>query len=274
MGGRGHALSPISMLLSQSSIISTLSPILILMENSDLHDSLLANLPEGATHEAESCPFCNPEGAVAASTNTDGTPKGGDMSDTTYTQEDLDSAVAEAVATATGPLAEELADLKAAASEEQINTRIAEVRAELQAQVDQATAESTTAAAEAAQAKEAHDNLVTYLEALKAEAEAQEEQARVKTERLDKIKEVASFKDEYVEANAERWAAMDEDAFSAMVEALESAKPDAPAAPTSSLLANATAMTASSDTPTRTEAGSAIGEVFDLVVAGTSVSNL
>lgn len=245
------------------------------MEHKELHDRLLANLPEGATHEAESCPFCALSEAVAASDATD-TPKGGDMSDTTtYTQEDLDSAIEQAVAEATKPLSEELADIQAAASEEQIETRIAEVRAEASATEETLTAQVEEATAKAAEAQEAHDSLVALLEATKAEEDAQAELTRVKTERLDKIQEVATFEDEYVEANADRWAQMDEDAFSAMLEALGSVKSETSTEGESESddSLKATAMTASSDSK-KTASGSAISEVLDLAVGGTSLSNL
>lgn len=239
------------------------------MDYKGLHDELLAEMPEGAQHDADSCSFCS--GEAAASDNTpDG---GGDMSDgKTYTQDELDAAVAEAVAQATSPLAEELADLKAAASEEQTRARIEEVRSEYETKVTAAEEARLAAETQAEAAKAEHTALVTWLEQAKADADAEAELARVAEERLEKIQEVASFNDEFVAANKDRWAAMDEDAFTAMVETLGASK-DEPKGDSGDTGLGASAMTASSDRQ-REQGGSAVREVFDLAISHRPLANL
>lgn len=189
----------------------------------------------------------------------------------TYTQDDLDAAVQEAVAKATSSIAEELADLKAAASEGETNARIEEIRTELESKVTAAEEAKLAAETQAEATKAQHDALVAWLEQAQADAEAAAEQARVAEERLEKIQEVASFDDEFVAANKAKWAAMDEDAFTAMVEALSTRKPAEAGTGTSGLAA--TAMTASSDRQGG-QGASAVGEVFDLALSGRPLANL
>lgn len=142
----------------------------------------------------------------------------------TYTQEELQAAVADAV----GPIQSELDELKASQEQAAIEARITELaeqheaeKAELQAQLDQATAEAETS-------KRAHDELVAFLEeeAAKAEAEA------ARSARREEIKDVVSaiFSEEYVEANIDRWASMDVEAFESLAadwKAVEAQKEEA-----------------------------------------------
>ena len=131
----------------------------------------------------------------------------------TYTQEELQAQIAEAV----GPVAQELADLKASQEQAAIEARMNELaeqheaeKADLQAQLDHATAEAEAA-------KRAHDELVAFLEEETAKAEA----LAVLDARRQEVKVVVAeiFSDEeYIETNLDRWASMDVEAFEAQVE--------------------------------------------------------
>lgn len=170
-----------------------------------LHDALIAAKPAGANHDSEQCPLC-----AAQSDGTGSPANGGDMS-RTFTQEELDAAVAEAVKN----LQTELETFKVQASQSEVETRIAEAKAEADAQVKELQSQLDAAVLEAQKAKQDHSDLVTYLEAEKTAAETAAAQAARRDERLDKVKEVANFPDEYMTANAERWAAMGDEDFEA-----------------------------------------------------------
>ena len=99
------------------------------------HDELLANKPEDMSDgefaaliekHKDTCPFCNEE--LIAQNDND--PEGGDM-DKTFTQEELDAAVLAAVA----PIQAELQTIKDAAAEGEVETRVAEAKAERDAEV-------------------------------------------------------------------------------------------------------------------------------------------
>lgn len=130
---------------------------------------------------------------------------------TTFSQEQVDAMIAEAV----NPMQEELASLRAKSDAEEVETQIAALTeqytaevAEIRSQLDAQVLETTAATAK-------YDELVTLLEdAAKAEAEAVELAERL-TSRLAQIEEVANFPEDYIAANSDRWAAMSEEAFEA-----------------------------------------------------------
>jgi hypothetical protein len=181
------------------------------------HNKLLAEMPDGATHDEATCSFCSTEVPV----ETD--PEGGDMK--TYTEDEFTAAVQEAVApiqaAADAKVAEIQASLDAltAASEQsEVDSAIAEVQAKLD------VAEAKAAAAEKTLA-----DTVSYLEsAVAAEAEAARLET-VKTERRDAIKAVAAFGDEYIDANIDRWVALSDEAFEATLEDLRAVASVTPA---------------------------------------------
>lgn len=179
------------------------------------HDDLLANKPEEMSdgefaalieNHKETCPFCNDK-LIA---NDD--PEGGDM-DKTFTQEELDAAVLAAVA----PIQAELKSLKDAAAEGEVETRVAEAKAErdqevadLQAQLDEAVNAKGAAETELA-------NALAYLKAESEASELAELFTAIKVDRKAKIEEVANFPEEYLEANLDRWCEKDEEEFAAML---------------------------------------------------------
>lgn len=178
-----------------------------------LHDDLLAVMPDGASHDAVECEWClDPETAEVT---------GGDMSDKTYTQEELEAAVATAVEAATKSLSDEVADLRTDQEQAAVEARIAEVRTELQAQLEAATAAKEQAEADATEAREAAEALVAYLTAEVEAAEAAEALKVRQDERVAVVKEIATYSDEYLDAKAPRWAEMADEDFDAFVEDLK-----------------------------------------------------
>lgn len=127
------------------------------------------------------------------------------------TEEQVQARISEATASLQAKLDEMLASQDQAAIDarfaEQAEAHEAE-KAELQAQVDAATA-----AAEAAQ--KAHDDLVALLA---EEQEKVERAAAFETRKAEVVEIVGDrFSAEYVEANIDRWASLDAEAFEAQV---------------------------------------------------------
>ena len=128
----------------------------------------------------------------------------------TYTQDELQQQIADAL----GPVAQELSDLKASQEQAAIEARINELaethdaeKAELQAMLDQAKAEAEAS-------KLAHDELVAFLEEEAAKADAE---AALDARREEVAAVVADiFDDKYIEENLDRWASMDAEAFEAL----------------------------------------------------------
>lgn len=170
-----------------------------------LHDQMLAMKPEDASHDKETCPVCTPvlEGGVSMSDN--------------LTQADLDAAVVEAVAAATKPLQDELTTLKASKEEVEIQTRIDEATAALKTELDELKTNLDVAVAESTASKDELTNTISYLEGVKTEAEALVALAAARDERVAKVAEVATFPEDHVTANADRWALMAEEDFDAMI---------------------------------------------------------
>lgn len=155
------------------------------------------------------------------SSDRDDSLEGGDnVSDKTYTEEEVAAAAAKAAADAVAPVQAELDAIKAEKEAEGVEAQIATLKeqyegevAELQKSVDVATAKAAAAEAE-------KDDVLAYLEGEKAAAEAVAEITERTEARVAAVKEVASFSDEYVEANSERWATMDEAAFASLIDDL------------------------------------------------------
>lgn len=231
------------------------------------HDELLASKPDGVAHDAANCPICTPGEPVV---HTEIDPNGGDMSKT-YTEDELKAAIE----AATAPLAAELTAIKEGESAAQIAAQIAEAvaaveaeKAELQAALDAALVSATTAEA-------AHAELVTYLEAETVAAEEAAAFEAIKAERLTQVSEVASFSDEHKAANADRWAKMSEEDFTAQISDWKEIASAAtkPAVPEDKKLPAATAMVASRSTEGSDKFAGA-RQVMRLTVAGNDPRTL
>jgi DNA repair exonuclease SbcCD ATPase subunit len=168
-----------------------------------MHDRLLVEQPEGAVHDEDACPLCGSE---------DDDTEGGWMA--TFSEEELQAAIEEAIDAATGPLKNRIAELEASQQQSEADSALTDLKAkiaELESQLD-------AAVLEASQAKEEKDNLQKAWDDEKAEADAATELAARRDERLQKVREVASFPDDYLEKNADRFAAMSDEDFTARLE--------------------------------------------------------
>jgi hypothetical protein len=176
------------------------------MELKDIHDELLNIKPEGASHDKESCAFCNV--SVASLSN----PEGGSV-DKTYTEDELNVAIANA----TKDLETQITTLKTQTEQSAFEGKVAEATAALTEQVKELESKLDGAVLEAQSHKEQYEALVAYLEAAKAEAEAQAEIAARRDERLEKVREVASFPEEYLVERADAWAQLSDEDFEAAI---------------------------------------------------------
>lgn len=223
------------------------------MDASELHDRLLANQAAGVEHDAKTCALCLIQGSDRSKRGPDANHGGATVTEAkAITQDDVQAAVDKAVAEATAPLQTELDAFRADAGTAEIETQLAEAKApletkitELQAELDAKVLEATASAAEL-------DELKTFLDDAAATAEAAAEVASKVETRKTEVAAVASFPEEYVTANAERWAAMDDAGFATYLEDLKivAAKSNGARVPTG------TALTAS-----REGAGSTNGTV-------------
>lgn len=227
-----------------------------------IHDELLAKKPEDTTHDEGNCPFCQ---SADQSDGTSSSSEGGVMSKT-YSQEELDAAIAAAVK----PLEETLQEVKAGQEQSEVEQRHAKEKAELEASIADLQTQLDTATLKASEAEKKHDELVAFLEAEQAKAEAAAEIARRREERLAAVKQVASFPDEYVEANADRWAAMADEDFVAMTDGFKAiaSKPAGDESDDNSdeTLAGKTAMIASRNDGSEGKSG--VRDIFDLTLSG------
>lgn len=224
-----------------------------------LHDRMLAEQPEDALHVASTCPLCTPS-VETASANLNG---GLVAEPKTYTQEEHD-----ALAAVVSALQAQVAELTAAGESSAMDAKIAAAVAQVEAQVTELQSQLDAAVLEAQAAKDERDTTIAYLTGERDAAEAASALSARRDERIAKVKEAASFPDEYLESNADRFAAMSDEDFE---KALEDWKVIAPAPkPASSVIPAATAMTAarSTDTP------SVLAEVLNLRFQGIDVRNV
>jgi hypothetical protein len=172
-----------------------------------MHDALLAEKPDDATHDRAECALCV---MTDAEIPADAGDTGGKMS---YSEEELKAAVDAAVRTATAELEAKVKEAAAEASEteqqlEELRTAHEAEKSELQAKLDEAVLQAQTE-------KDRADGIVTWLEEEGAKAEAEAAIAARRDDRLAAVRESANFPDEYLESNADRWAAMSDEDFEA-----------------------------------------------------------
>lgn len=180
------------------------------MDIKEVHDELMKQMPSGAEHDAESCPICAHPGEGRS--DDDSLTRGGDMS-TTYTKEDIDSAVAEAVK----PLQDRIRELETASEQSELQARFDQEKAELEEKVRDLQTQLDSAVLTAEEAKSAYQGLLDFLAEEVAREEAAREVEARKESRLAVVSEVAKFPEEYVKANADRWAELSDEEFEAVV---------------------------------------------------------
>lgn len=184
----------------------------ISMSTKDLHDRWLAMQPQGAPHEEADCIMCQIVKETTSQVEDS-------MADKTYTEEDLKKAVTEAVK----PLQDRLNDLEGAQGIAALQSAIdeaikphADKVAELQKDLD-------VKVAEAEASKKELEDVNAYLKAEDENAKAEAEKEGRKADRIAKVKANASYKDEYINEQADRWTEMDDAAFEGFLADLKSA---------------------------------------------------
>jgi hypothetical protein len=171
-----------------------------------VHDLLVDMKPDGVSH---SCPMCASE------------EPGGPVTTKTYTEDEVQAMVTAAVTKATSDLAAEIASMKESATAGEIDTKIAEATkpinervAELESQLEAKTVEAETAKAEA-------EGIKSWLqEQADADAATAARDER-KAARLQQVKDAElNLKDEFLEAQADRWADLSDEAFADALQAM------------------------------------------------------
>lgn len=166
-----------------------------------LHDMFMVKMPEGASHEADDCPIC--KGELADD-------KGGSV---TYTEEEVQE-----LRTQISGLEAQVREHADSNRESEVQTKIDEAKAELETKVTELQSQLDTTVLEAENAKQERDSLLAWLEEQKISAEEAAASAARRDERIAKVREVASFPDEHVEKNADRWAQLSDEDFEAALE--------------------------------------------------------
>lgn len=172
------------------------------MEGKAVHDLLLENLPDGVTHHMAGCPHCLEDAE-------DQGEQSGGTTVTTFTQEDLDRAVAAAAAERDA----KIHALEAAAATATVEAKVSEAVTAKEAELAavQAKLDGAELALEAEKAK------FTAMEAALADEAAKAEQAKLVESRKDARKAEVSalalpFTAAQIDEKVGRWAAMsDED---------------------------------------------------------------
>ncbi len=139
------------------------------------------------------------------------------MSEKTFSEEDVRALVDRAVAERTAELQAKVSEFESSQQTAAIEQRIATATAEADSKLADMQAELDKAVLEATTAKTERDSLIAWLEGEKAAAEAAAEIASRKQTRTERVAQVATFPAEYVEKSAERWAALDDEAFEALL---------------------------------------------------------
>src|ERR1019366_6937792 len=164
-----------------------------------IHDVLMANMPDDAVHDAKTCVVCSAE------------PEGGKVPDgkETYTAEEMQAALD----VATTPLLQELARYQSAENTAVVEAAVAAAKAELEGRIDELQADLDLAVLGK---QAATDEFATY-KADAAAKEKEDEDAKgwdaKKAARTKDAIEIASFPEDYVAANADRWTALTDEVW-------------------------------------------------------------
>jgi hypothetical protein len=177
-----------------------------MMTLKEQHDELLANKPEDAVHDADACPYCNPQ---TTNEDSDG---GGDMK--TYTEEEFTAAVQEAVAPVKAEADAKVSELKA---ELEANKADA-AKSEAEGKIVEMQADLDKAEVRVAEAQAKYDDLVAFLNAEAAAAEEQAHREARRESRRAAIQEASRLSEDIIESRLDRWVEMEDAAFEAMLE--------------------------------------------------------
>jgi small-conductance mechanosensitive channel len=191
------------------------------------------------------------------------------MSSRTYTEDELKEAIALALA----PLQAELEKVQASEEAQAVAAMIAEAVSPKDAEIADLQKALDTATYRADTAEKQYDELVAFLDSERQAAEEAAELAARREARLAAVKESASFSDEYVEGAIDRWTAMADEDFNALLDdwkAVTAAKSESKSEDVQTL-PTATAMQASRD---ETDAGSVRRELLKLTRVGVKLGSL
>ena len=135
----------------------------------------------------------------------------------TFEQEEVDALVQSAVAKQTEELRRELDDLKNSEETKAVEARIAEARAEGEAKVTDLQARLDESVITAEAATKDKDEILAWLESEKEAAAQQAALEERRGARVEQVAAVASFPEEYVKENADRWASLEDEAFASLL---------------------------------------------------------
>lgn len=139
------------------------------------------------------------------------------MSDKTFTDQEVQALVTAAVAEATKDMSKELDDLKATQTVSDFEAKVTQAQADADAKVADLQSQLDASVIDAEAAKTALDELKTFLTTESARIDAEAAAAARSDERVKAVSEAATFPEEYLTANTERWAAMDDAAFESLL---------------------------------------------------------
>ncbi len=185
------------------------------------------------------------------------------MSDKTYSESEVQAQIA----LATKALEDQIRDLAVKDLEAETETKVAEATAGLQEELDSVKAELDVKVAELAAAAQKIEDIDAYLTAEKAAGEEAEAAEARQAERIEKVKENASFTDEYVAEHAERWAKMSDEDFEGLIDNLKAAGSKGEKAKDDTIPAD-TKLAGTSETANKDETKSNLATVLDLRRAG------
>jgi hypothetical protein len=193
-------------------------------------------------------------------------PEGGDMSGT-YTESDLEAAITAAVEEALAPFQEEAALEALAKAFADAETPLKERIAELELALDTATLRAEKAEGD-------HTALVSYLEELKAQADAEAALVALRDSRREAVKDLG-FNDDYIAERLDKWVALDEESFSELLDgwkAVASKKVETESTTDTASVPTTTAMKASREDGV--DKFAAIREVSRLGLRGVDIRTL
>lgn len=176
----------------------------------EMHDRLVAMLPAGMEHDASTCPMC----ALAEGAVLDQGP-GGTVD--TFTKDQLDAATAEAVRNAVAPLEVKITELEGAKGQQETAEAVAAATEPLEARVTELENELDVKTNEAQAAKDELASVLAWLDEEGTKAEEAKAADERRDERVEKVKEVAHFTDEQITERQDRWAAMADADFDALL---------------------------------------------------------
>lgn len=184
----------------------------------ELHDEALALMPEGAEHDESDCPICASETAGEDHDTAQADHQEGKMSGTTtdaLSKETHDALLRQAVEDATAALSRENESLT-----EQVEA-LTEERDEAQSQVTELKGETERLNGELDSAQVALTTAEERASELEAEITKRDEQARLREiadERAKQVRNLGLFAEDDIDEKAQRWASLDDEAWSERVE--------------------------------------------------------